>query len=1203
MSAVKRAISLILCIILISCVLPAAQASEDTAALLEYNSWENSDTNIPKAQRYADIDENSGYGFYYGLFIDYTVVIENDGWYQIDMLIGGEAEENTAPAISLYIDDIPRITEAEVADSGFKAPENNSIAELFLQKGSYSFRIIAESGVMQFFKMSLTFSGVDDGKKALELVYAASVNTVTGGGDARIVEGDAYDGIILGTSTSYAEHSVNVPEGNYILSICYGANETDGRAAVSVNGAEEEIYTLPKNNTWIMSSTFERTAYYDMGVISLEKGSSTIKIRCEKTEDENSDAYFSYSAFKLRKITEPVVQLYSGNETVSSERIYELRNGIMSIQSYLPSYAKGSNITFIAAVYKNNKLYKTAMAYNENTDANTILKTSIEDIELSSGSNYECRFYHWKDLDGLQPLYKAQTLEKIYKNLYIAENGSDSASGTISEPFLTLSRAKEEIAKINDDMDGDIIVNILPGTYKLNSTEVFTDEHSGKNGYRVILRGTDYNNKPVFSGGTKITGWEKYTDYIWKAPYDGGTDIRNLYVNGYMAQKARSKYRYMPTEDFILDGSTNISDGVAITEINFPKSFARPQDLELCWQNSWAFQITPVKDVFRENGMAYFVMDQPYYNMARSKQLKSTAPGANRRFHIQNAMELLDEPGEFYYNKEEKFVYYYPFKNENMEQCETVVGTTELMLSVAGSSKQNRAKNIVFENLNIKYGAWNEASETGIIVDQADKTINTLNSEAGHGGRMIPAQLDIKDADGITVRNCEFSCLGSSAIAMSDGVSNSLIEGNSIHDISGSGIVIGHWDHNASHTESAELTQCRNIDILNNAIVRAAYEFKGCCGISVYYEKNINILNNYLKDLPYTGITLGWGWGEEADFGNIKVSFNRIENCIMPPVLDGGHIYTLGPLRGSEISYNYLTGTESRYGAIYPDSGSSEFEIHHNVVEGCEHWFFGGLYETHDITAYDNYSDTSVYYDYGNEKEFGENFIEKVNLVADDNWPKEAADIINNAGLNANYKHLAETLSYPSWRTDFAKSAPESVFKVYDDTWYEAEDYNDGGQEVGYYKLRPLGNNTVYRKGDVILYEMEDSGDVVVGDTYPGEWLLYNIEVAEDADYQITIKGSYGDTSEGSLQPRVNIYIDGELIAEEKEIQTTESWGINLDNIIGEYFLRKGIHTVKIEFVDNGFSFDSFRILNAKLKDVTEETSPDYDEGILVIEK
>ena len=83
----------------------------------------------------------------------------------------------------------------------------------------------------------------------------------------------------------------------------------------------------------------------------------------------------------------------------------------------------------------------------------------------------------------------------------------------------------------------------------------------------------------------------------------------------------------------------------------------------------------------------------------------------------------------------------------------------------------------------------------------------------------------------------------------------------------------------------------------------------------------------------------------------------------------------------------------------------------------------------------------------------------------------------------------------------------------------------------------------------------------------------------------------------------MNIYIDGELIAEEKEIQTTESGGINIDNISGEYFFTKGIHTVKIEFVDNGFSFDSFRILNAKLKDVTEETSPDYDEGILVIEE
>jgi len=604
--------------------------------------------------------------------------------------------------------------------------------------------------------------------------------------------------------------------------------------------------------------------------------------------------------------------------------------------------------------------------------------------------------------------------------------------------------------------------------------------------------------------------------------------------------------------------------------------------------------------------MVYFVMDQPYYNEARSRTFLSTAPGAYRRFHIQNAFELLDEPGEFYYNKDEKMIYYYPFKAENLNECETVVGTTELMFSLKGSSSDNRVTNIVFDNISVKYGAWNEVNEIGMIVDQADKIVDEMYSGTGAGGRMIPAQFDVKNADGIRIKNCEFSCLGSSAIAMSDGVSNSSVEGSSIHDISGSGIVIGHWDHNdnGNHPNHVNMTQCSDIDIKNNMITRVAYEFKGSIGISVYYEKNINILHNYIKDTAYTGISLGWGWGEETPCENIKVSYNIVENAVMPPVLDGGHIYTLGALRNSEISYNYFNGTSGEYGAIYPDSGSSYLEIHHNVVEGCDHWFFGGLYETHDIKAYDNYSDTEEYFDYGKTDEYdGENIIEAVNLIDTASRPDAANVIIEGAGLEANYAHLANDINYPDWRTDFAKKAPSENFNVNDGTWYQAEDFCEGGQGVGYYKLRPMGNNKVYREGDVIIVRQEDDGAIMISDTYPGEWLMYDVEIPYDGTYELTIKGAYVPYTETEAPALVNVYFDDEKIVSEAEITAGESWSIKLPNVVGEFDFSKGTHKLKVEFVQMGFAFDCFRIVDVEKRDIPDATSPDYDEGVIVIEK
>ena len=94
-------------------------------------------------------------------------------------------------------------------------------------------------------------------------------------------------------------------------------------------------------------------------------------------------------------------------------------------------------------------------------------------------------------------LEKANSPHKIYKNIYMSPAGSDNGDGSEDAPFATLSRAKEEVAKINDDMDGDIVINVMPGTYKISETEIFTEEHGGKNGFDVIIRGSNVFEKPV----------------------------------------------------------------------------------------------------------------------------------------------------------------------------------------------------------------------------------------------------------------------------------------------------------------------------------------------------------------------------------------------------------------------------------------------------------------------------------------------------------------------------------------------------------------------------------------------------------------------------------------------------------------------------------------------------------------------------------
>lgn len=75
---------------------------------------------------------------------------------------------------------------------------------------------------------------------------------------------------------------------------------------------------------------------------------------------------------------------------------------------------------------------------------------------------------------------KTDNKGNVWKEIYVSNDGSDSNSGTKDKPFKTIKRAKEFVREINDNMQGDIIVNILSGTYYLDEQLDFDNNDSGK---------------------------------------------------------------------------------------------------------------------------------------------------------------------------------------------------------------------------------------------------------------------------------------------------------------------------------------------------------------------------------------------------------------------------------------------------------------------------------------------------------------------------------------------------------------------------------------------------------------------------------------------------------------------------------------------------------------------------------------------------
>ena len=149
----------------------------------------------------------------------------------------------------------------------------------------------------------------------------------------------------------------------------------------------------------------------------------------------------------------------------------------------------------------------------------------------------------------------------------------------------------------------------------------------------------------------------------------------------------------------------------------------------------------------------------------------------------------------------------------------------------------------------------------------------------------------------------------------------------------------------------------KNNTVANNYIHDCGVEFWGSVGVFAGYTEGTVIAHNEICRLPYSGISVGWGWGEEDAGGgnpnyqqpfkydtptpakNNRIEYNQIHG-VMSKTDDGGAIYTLGNQPGTIIRGNHIhdcmNAKSSRGWAcgIYLDEGSGFIEITNNLVHG-----------------------------------------------------------------------------------------------------------------------------------------------------------------------------------------------------------------------------------------------------------------------------
>jgi hypothetical protein len=531
---------------------------------------------------------------------------------------------------------------------------------------------------------------------------------------------------------------------------------------------------------------------------------------------------------------------------------------------------------------------------------------------------------------------------------YVAPDGNDNNPGTLDKPVQSIQRVLDVACKRFP------FVSRTPFTIELRGGEYRLDAP-----LRVCAPGSSLNlrilayadEKPVISGAKEVHGWQPDADGRWKAAMRGKTHFRQIYVNGRRAVRARGEC----PPDLETFGTLDRVDGDA--GFVFPEgamaAWKNQQNIELGFFSSWGHMIVNVQGITRDaEGHALVHLRQPQFFMARNKEgVQAGSPA-----YIENALELLDQPGEWYHDRAAGMLYYWPLPGEDMNEVKVTVPVLEEVLRIEGRP-DSPTGDVLFDGVTFADTTWLGPEREGHIDVQANFCAtmdNAFERDGKYAGvhnqyKKSPAGVVLHAAAHCQFEQCTFTRLGAAGLDIECGSRENLVQRCVFYDLSGSAIQIGDVQRADHHPDTPDLV-VRDNRVINTRIEKIGVEFEDSVGIFLGYVDNTVIAHNEIFDLPYSAITMGWGWGEEDPGAGTypqPVIFERPTPCganriecnhlhhVMQRRDDGGAIYTLGNqpgtvLRGNHIHDNGPGGP----GGVYLDEGSGFIEIADNLIYG-----------------------------------------------------------------------------------------------------------------------------------------------------------------------------------------------------------------------------------------------------------------------------
>ena len=556
--------------------------------------------------------------------------------------------------------------------------------------------------------------------------------------------------------------------------------------------------------------------------------------------------------------------------------------------------------------------------------------------------------------------------------IYVSLQGNDKNSGTKEAPFYTLNRAikqAREWRRLNrPEVAGGIYIRLEEGVYAQRNSLFLRPEDSGTPDSPTVICAVD-GAHPVISGGVAVTGWkrgcnhpavpEKLKQKIWsaEAPLIGNrrVETRQMWVNGHKVQRA-AQFPGGGLERMIDFNPEKQTITIPVSQSVNPKRLQNAGQLEMIVHQRWAIAILRVKSIDAKDGQAVVRFHEPESHLEFAHPWPQPVIGGekgNSSFCLTNALELLDQPGEWFQEYPSGTIYYYPQAGENMETAEVIIPALETLVTIDGTLSRP-VKHIQFNGITFEHTSWMRPSYQGHVTLQGGFPLLDAY-KLQEPGLPEKAELEnqawitrpetairVKGAEHIDFKHCTFRHLSSTGLDYEWAVTASSVEDCQFTDIGGTALLVGAFPDGGFETHvpfiPADVRElCSHITIRNNFISNVTNEDWGCVGIGAGYVRNMDISHNEVCHLNYSGICVGWGWTSlESGMCNNRIEANYVHHFARR-LYDAGGLYTLSNQPGSVMRNNRIEhlieapyATNDRAFYIYLDEATDGYTMENN---------------------------------------------------------------------------------------------------------------------------------------------------------------------------------------------------------------------------------------------------------------------------------